>query len=510
MKKIALSLLMFLTTFIIGQTTTFKTYTVPVLGTSKIVSSIIYGNSLYYVYSSGGSFAIQKNDLNGITLLTKVYNLPIYSNAGIFLNSNNGAIYISGDKAATATNQETPFLAKIDTSNLSFIFCKEYLFLNNKVARLFQTKFLNNGTIMMCGGVIPSTYYYGLAVNVDAANGNVIYTNTLVVGAPTASFAVGPPTCFTSFAEISNSTILFSGYTDYLGGFISSAMQTATSVVTNSVFLCTSGGSKLIVSSNPSKVVAHQNSKFFKIDTSLSILNSTPPGSDLTYSVNGASRTFYDNGKVYVLNNSIDLDIYDDSFVHLSGNSYPFIAAGYSNTAQMNIGGTGNVLVNNSNLFITSAVSQDNNKFYMLKTSLTGTMPCYVAKPVSRASVSHASSPSVFASGPITYTVNSLSFTGITSPVSFVTNVCTPTEIKEYTQSNAIKISLTDNGYSISSIETINSYDLYDITGRVIKTEVFTDPVTEIKINLSQFYHGIYVARIVDSDKKEHKIKLVL
>lgn len=382
--------------------------------------SIVYGNSLFMVLKEMNGVTITKMDLDGVPIHKRTFIID-FSPQEIIVK--NGYLFISGIKGI-GFSSSSPFLLKVDTFNFNIDFIKEYPITNFNRSRIQKTKFLSDGNILMVGAVSDysnsnlSSPRYGLFLGINSSDGSVIYSSTLCVNNTTSNF-------ISSFTEISNSSIIFTGSTQG-GGFIGRALKTASSLSVNSTYWIDYGLNASIEStSNPKKLIlmAYGNciNTVFKIDTALHLISGTSNG--LNLGTPYGHKTFYDKEKIYYASPANYISIYDTSLTLITSNSYPFIS-GLNSSYNIN-----NINSNNTNIFSFFSDQQSYSNFYLLKTNLNGQMNCSVVRPDGSTPLNLYSIPKTFISGVQSVSFNTLSSGTATGSVLYST-ICSNVDVK--------------------------------------------------------------------------------
>jgi hypothetical protein len=496
-----------------AQNTSYKIYNTPVNSNNIIPASLTYGNSHFNAFSviNGNGLNIQKNDLEGVPLTARNYSVSVW-NDYLHINVYSGFIYLTGIKRGSAgAGSQIPFIAKIDTFDLSMVYLKEFPIGINDNSRIWQSRMLKNGDILMCGEYESGNDLFGLIIGVGTSSGNILYTNTLSVAGAINNF-VG------SVEEISNSTVIFTGASAGMA-FIGLAYKTPSGFSVSAVHNISHPG-KIDQTSNHRKLLLHHNTALFKLDTNLSLLSSTPAGLQLPGVSNSNVRTYFIDDRVYRLANFIEMDIYDTALVNLAYNSYSVLAVTYSAVNQVDIGYGGHITKHGANLFINSAVSQTVNRFYLLKTDLTGYLDCSERVNSQFGTAIFTSSGTFFSKGVPAYTTNTDGAVSNTLNISVSTSSClgtstsTPTNTTALGQNNSIagRILIWQDGaqYQLFDKNGIKEIWLFDLSGKILFHSHSHEAMENVTIDLSDLQTGMYILSVADSFTSLYRQKFIL
>lgn len=476
-----------------SQTGTFaKTYGVSNITPGGIlVKSIIYGNSLFSVYNEAGlGLMVQKNDLNGVPVLKRAINGVFPSpSTSFYLNTSGGNLYISGSKTASAV---AAFVIKIDTATCNYIYSNQYTLPTLNMFRVYDSKILNNGELLLAGSATNSgsmTVEYGILMTVMTTSGSAMVTRTVTVNSSTN-------TVIGSITQISNSSVLFVANTNGVPN-ICKAIGISGNFSVVSAYAGIPGALKISAFGNAKKFLAMNSTHIYKVDTNMALMISPQPGVNLA----GSATPYYLDNKIYRLYGGTKVDIIDTGFVLIGSNNY---TSAITSTLQYAQG----IIKNNNNLFINYSASSTSDNFCLLKTALNGTMNCSTTEtnnPVS----------SPINGGSVTITSgfdNPMSIpTSPNSPTMTVTytNSCLNTGVEEVFNKNKIKTIYTEGYYILTSDKNFSTFQLIDLTGRMIRNEKMSGNNDRITIQMNTLPDGIYIARIMDVDQNEYTIKLI-
>lgn len=483
--------------------TNHTTYTlgIPNAGNNLVIGSVISGNSLfnlYKVYNSNFHMVFQKSNLNGTPILIKSYPLNFHTYK---LDVSNGYLYVTGDMPGNLQNS-VPYIAKIDTSNLNLISLKQIEVNTNLNTFVKDSKLTNNGNLLLSGVTWINGFPFGLFLGYDSKIDSVAYSQTLSVN--------GGSTFVAGATEISNSSVLFTGH-DYNNQlFIGKATKTNSTFSVNSTYYSNCGLDYIDHIPGTHSALTYQMDRVFKIDTSLSLLN-TAIGRDLNPFLNysGHVRMYFIENKLYRLGNFYEMDVFDTTLATISNISYPFTANTFSSPSQVDIGNSAFLAKKNSNLYISFSPLHAFNWFYLFKTDLLGNMYC--SNSLTRddkIDVSNNSSSVAFNFGPQLFNLVNVNVSPTNVSVSY-TDGCqgTLTNLKDLEIDN-LNVSFDGQKYIIKASKAISEICIYDVSGKLIEKEVIKEANSAL-INLTDRSRGIYVCIAKLSDNSFHHFKLI-
>lgn len=477
------------------------TYTAPFPGVSQDVLNLPLGNNLFYVYNSQG-LTFQKNNLNGTPTLIKKYQSASMSLSHLI--SKNGFLYAIGKKTNGASQSaDVPYIFIVDTANFNMQYSSLYdlTFPNIAWVNIYDAKFLNSGNILMAGSInsysTSNTIAWAMEINPNT-NGTVVNTNTLSIGTSTTNY-------ITSFAEISNSTIMFSGYGSNAGGFLAKATRSAGNLTFNSVYQTSVGGGVLNSFGNPKKILINQfinggSDAIIKLDTNLALLSMISQSGIARIGANyyGTNLIKVENNKLYRLNNNKTLDIIDTSLTSIATRTMTV-----SNPMLMN-----SLNITNSNVYMLGSTLYD--IFALVKTDLQGNLSCSNSIPYTNSIFQTNGGTTAFNSGSILAPLSYPAATSQTSSVTYSLTCGTITSIKSYTNNEKNIIRYLNGDYIINANTPIQSIELFDLTGKLIKQLNYLNNENEIKISLKDITSGIYLLKIIGTDKAENIYKILV
>lgn len=470
-------------------------------GVSQDLFNLPLGNSLFYAYYSQG-LVLQKNDLNGVPVLIKKFPSSNISLRNMI--SNNGFLYLIGTSATGGTNSVSiPTIFIVDTINFNLQYTTTYNFSFPNIAwvNINDAKFLNSGNILMVGSInsysTSSTVAWAMEVNPNA-NGIVVNTNTLTVGTSTAN-------SFNSFSEISNSSIIFSGNYSNPYGFLAKASRSGGILTFNTLYETSIGGGVINSFSNPKKLLIstylNGGSDFImKVDTNLSLLSSISQAGIIRIGGNfyGSNQIKVANNKLYRLNSSKVLDILDTSLVSVSTKSYTSVDPMFFNSLNFN----------NSNVFMLGSTMYD--IFALVKTDLSGSISCSNTLPFTNSVMQTNGGSTPFNSGVLLATQNSTSPSSQTATIIYTVTCGNITSLKENEDSGNQLLTFFNNEIIIKSNLAVETVDLFDLTGKLIRHFSYSNNETELKIKLTDFSTGMYILKTKDNSSAEHIHKLLV
>lgn len=467
---------------------------------SQEALNIPLGNSLFYVYQSQG-LTFQKNNLNGQPVLIKKF-----PNAAItvkHLLSKNGLLYVIGTSATGGpSSANIPALFVVDTMNFTLQLSTSYnlTFPNIAWVDINDAKFLNSNNIIMAGSIhsysVNNTVAWAMEIN-PTANGMVINTNTLTVGTSTAN-------AFHSFTEISNSSIIFSGSYANPYGFLAKATRSAGNLTFNSLYQTSVGGGILNSFSNPKKIIINNylnngSDAIIKLDTNLALLS--------TISQNGIIRigsNFFTPHRIKVANNMLYrvegkvLDILDTGLISVATRSYNVI-----NPMSFN-----NINITNSNVYMLGYTMYD--VLGLVKTDLQGNLSCSNAIPYTNSIFQTNGGQTTFNANTILTSQNSAAPISQSATIVYTVTCGSITSLNDNLIKNNHVISYLDGDCFVKSNSSIQSTELYDVTGKLIKQLHYLNNEQEIKINLKDITSGIYLLKVIGTDKAESIYKTLV
>jgi hypothetical protein len=459
------------------------------------VKSIVYGNSIFYVYPENGpvGLTIQKNDLNGVPVTKKSITgfLPTGQNA-FHLNVAQGKLFISGNR--TQSVSVNAFNIRVDTATCDPDFIKEYTvpgfsYININDARITMDNLLvlagtayNTGTVNPQKGFVLGT---ALALNCDP-----VYNATLAIAGSTYN-------TINSICEISNSSFVYSaqsGTNTFLGRMFKTPFNCSFDPQTYQISV---GGGKINTISNPRKFVLHNSTTIFKLDTNLTLLTNPQVGGGMGSALN----TFCAGNKIYRVSSVAKMEIMDTTFAGIA-NSYSTIVPVGASFASA-------VSRNANNVFITYSEWSTTAVFHTIKTSTLGTMNC--SNQVSVTSSPTTMIATVMNNFATSVTVNSstISFASPTTAISYTTICPFMVGVNENTENIVVRLRSNDAVYSLTIAQNISTIQVFDLNGRMILNNNYEGNLNSVEIDLRKLEHSVYIGRITDVDGKELKVKLL-
>ncbi|MDZ4664389.1 MAG: T9SS type A sorting domain-containing protein [Bacteroidota bacterium] len=402
MKKILSSVFLLISIIVNAQFPTLATtYTTGVNPLNAGISSTFILGRLYHVMEkTGEGMVVQKSDVNGTPIMARSYNTFTvgWGNPKIISNST-GLYFINRE------NNGLLMLMKVDTTSCLPVFTRTYSVagFNNFIHK--DVNFLSSGKILVVGSVGNGFFNEdaGVVLCIDpAANGAVVYSHTLSISGSTAN-------AIYSYLDMSNSTILLSGKSN-VSDFFSKASKTPTtfSINAGSTFASNVGGSIIYKLSNQKRMMVYKDvsntvSSVCKIDTNLTLLNSTPAANAISWNHSGGIKSFSYLNKLFVwsnLNNYID--VIDSAMNTVS-----------TKTFNINNGLVFRDVTNSlSNLYISQVrASPIDAKMGTIKSDFNGDMACMNTYSVAKLSYSVTGNTVAFNSGSVVVT------TGFINPV---------------------------------------------------------------------------------------------
>ncbi|MGZ4042651.1 MAG: T9SS type A sorting domain-containing protein [Bacteroidia bacterium] len=501
MKKISLFLFIIQSFFIQAQPGPFyKSYTLSNSSGNVSPYSKAYGDRVYTFYADyyagyNQNLTIQKNDQQGNPLTINSINM-VLSQSYIQAEAYNGSLYVTGLRGGVFGNPySNPYLAKIDTNNCLPIYVKEYQ-INNSNHWISDIKILNDGTILLVGWFFNNNIACSLIMGVDPVNGAPIYTHTL---------SLGYSTYIGNITEISNSTLLFTGWANNNNqAFIGKATKTTTTFSINSIYNTSAPLGDFGLTSNPKKIISSTLSEIYKVDTNLTFLNSTNG-----ISVNASSSAFYNNNKIYRPVDPDKIEIYDTTLMNPVVYSYPQTASNFSPGVSVQLGSRGEMTFDSSFAYIT-AWADITQKYFLMKIKLDGSQSCGIP-----------GSGSVFPTPPLTasqtsftfgtmssYTINNLIPLQMTNTVIVTPDICA-VNIHQNNSGETIKIQSGYGSYTFSGQEYFSKAELYDVTGKLTAFKELDVPSNQLEIEVQTIPKGIYIVKLTSLEGVQYKLKLV-
>lgn len=462
-----------------AQTSGFaKTYTTQAASTgSMAVSAVVYGNSLFNIYSSANmGLTIQKNDLDGIPVLTKEF--VGFSPTNVFTNLSGGYMYLAGTITSLqgTTTIESPFVCKIDTANCAPLFFNLYSVNNSSFTPIYDCRIHDDQNQMYLAGrtstALTNAPQYGYVLNINLQNGGTVNASyTMAVSTSTTNY-------ISSICPISNSSLLFGA-----GTIIGKIIGTPSSMIFGSAYASNTGSGKIFRSSNSKKMIVSGLQQVYKVDTNLTLINSA---NNKTLIYGNTVESFFFNDHLYRFDaGNWRLNICDTSLATITSAEYFPIA-----NSQFQLG-TG-FARNATNLFFTQAPNSSTNKFFNLRTDLAGLMACSTPTSVNSLSIAVNGSSVALSSGTVNTTKSVYPASLATRAVPYAIT-CSNTFVKN--QPSPVSVSRSgQNTYLINSDAGINSYSVFDVQCRELVRSNF--PNKNYYIDLSEFTNGVYLIQL--------------
>lgn len=357
MKKLILLTLIASFNLTFAQMPTHSTeYTVSAGTVELAAAAHVYNNRLYTTAYHGNFFLIQKNSLNSTPVLAKAISGLVSDGMDPSkpqLVSGSSGLYMAGRLNFGAHL----YLIKLDTTSLNSVFTRTYSVGSYTQHMIHQVGILNSGNILIVGSAGNSNASeVGFVLNINpASNGAVVYSSTLTVGTSTVNGVY-------SFAEISNSTVLFSAQAANGSAMIKAIkVGNAFNFIPSSSNNISAGAFRLYKFGNPKKIIAANIGSICKIDTNLNIIASTPIANQVSRIGTWTGDVYHANGRTYHYNwGNNNLEVFDTSLVSVA-----------SKTIAYNAMLTKNVTASGNNMYlIQTLASPVAGRYIVLKTDL--------------------------------------------------------------------------------------------------------------------------------------------
>lgn len=496
MKKILLSFLSIISLSALSQTATLaRTYSLTNMVPAGItVKSIVYGNSLFYVYSEGGptGLTVQKNNLDGVPSLKRSIQglVPQASNA-FFVNATQGKLYISGHRTTSTTVQ--PFIVRIDTALCIPDFIKDYNVTGYTMVRINDAEITSDSNLVLAGSAsntgsmsIERAFVLGTKLS---TNCSPVYSNTMTVMANSV-------TSINSIKEISAATLLYSaqsGTATYLGRISKTANSLTFPSGSYSISI---GGGSIDTYSNLKKVLVHNSNSILKVDTNLTLIS----GSQSAAIVSNALYSFYLDNKIYRPSNVAKMEIIDTNFTGISNTYSTIVPAGASFASA--------VTKNANNVFITYSEWATTAAFHTIKTNTLGTMNCSSQLSVNITPTTVTGSIINIVSSSVVTTPTAVALVSSVTAVSH-TLLCSTVGMGENSDQFIARLRSNEGVYNVVTSQNIANIQVFDINGRLILNQKYDGNSNMAEIDLRKFEHSVYIGRILDVDGREMKVKLL-
>jgi hypothetical protein len=505
MKKRILGICLFLAVSIQCRSqnqTTYRTYTLSSINFDNIESTI-YGNRLYNVGAGGSSLLVEKNDLNGNPLLTR--SIPLQANADIKVNASNGFLYLNATSSGSIGY--IPFIIKLDTANFNIVYYKQIDLNSGGNTFISGSKIMSNGNLMLFGysayssTSTPTTK--GFITAVDVTTGNVLYTTTVTVPGPPFNFYIWNGT------EISNSTLLFCASSSNGNTYIGKAVKSALSISVTSLYSTNASVQMIDRIPGSSKVMSYDGVTTSRLDTNLSLLSTA---SVKQFSNSAGFRPFFSQNKVYRIGADTTMTIVDSALNVVGHNSYPTTVSSFTSSGVGSISYRTSFCKSANNLFIVYRPPIYPGRFSLLKTTLNGVIGCSNSLPLeSLSAVTVTNVASAVSQGSITAGMSATATpTPVTENVTF-TDLCfsTTADIKSIIPAGELKVLYMYDRYVLNSAKTLKSIEVLDLSGKKVRTMVFSAGETQASIDMNDLAKGLFIAQVEFQDRSQVRLKLV-